>query len=358
MADILQKIAGLEPLVRNILLEEIFESEKHENKTDFLTILQHADEETKETFYQFFPTEAQTYFNKEIERLEATDEEQLHIAEQNIALLFAPVEEKIPWLEKNTEPIPAQIQTFRHIMKSGFDQLLDIISDQRRGRERPPIQKEYHPHAKMMRLPQPENTMLRTPNILDCIKARKSRRKYTEEPLTLQELSYLLWATQGIRQLIEDDKISLRTVPSGGARHPFETYLAIRRVEHLTQGVYRYLPVGHQLVYLFSVDNMAEQLTEATLGQSFVGNSAVTFIWSALPYRCEWRYTTEAKKIILQDSGHLCQNLYLACESIACGTVAIGAYHQALIDKFLQVDGEDEFVVYLAPVGKISSDRK
>ena len=82
-------------------------------------------------------------------------------------------------------------------------------------------------------------------------------------------------------------------------------------------------------------------------------NSAVVFVWTALPYRTEWRYTFLAPKIIAQDSGHVCQNLYLACEAIEAGTCAIGAYDQVAMDAALGVDGDEEFTVYVATVGKI-----
>ena len=81
--------------------------------------------------------------------------------------------------------------------------------------------------------------------------------------------------------------------------------------------------------------------------------SALVFIWSCVPYRGEWRYTTKAHKVMLLDAGHVCQNLYLASESIGCGTCGIGAYDQSSVDDFLGLDGSDEFVVYLAPVGRI-----
>ena len=79
---------------------------------------------------------------------------------------------------------------------------------------------------------------------------------------------------------------------------------------------------------------------------------AVFFIWTAVPYRTEWRYSYLAGKLIAQDSGHVCQNLYLACEAIGVGTCAVGAYDQDEIDAFIEVDGEAEFTVYMAPVGR------
>jgi SagB-type dehydrogenase family enzyme len=147
---------------------------------------------------------------------------------------------------------------------------------------------------------------------------------------------------------------TFRTVPSGGARHPFETYLAVNRVKGLRKGIYRYLALEHKLIYLFDVENLEDKITEVTDGQSFIGKAAVVFMWSCIPYRSEWRYDIAAHKTLLQDSGHLCQNLYLACEAIGCGTVAVGAYNQKAMDEFLRLDGEDEFVIYVAPVGKIA----
>jgi SagB-type dehydrogenase family enzyme len=66
----------------------------------------------------------------------------------------------------------------------------------------------------------------------------------------------------------------------------------------------------------------------------------------------EWRYDIAAHRVILLDAGHVCQNLYLASEAIGAGTCAVAAYDQVLIDGLLNLDGEDEFVIYLAPVGK------
>lgn len=59
-----------------------------------------------------------------------------------------------------------------------------------------------------------------------------------------------------------------------------------------------------------------------------------------------------AHKKILIDVGRVCQNFYIAAESIECGTCAIGIYNQELIDKMLNLDGEDEFVVYMDRLGK------
>ncbi len=229
-----------------------------------------------------------------------------------------------------------------------------VQSDQERGVPIPPPQKPYNLNAPLIDLPPPDRTILTKSNLFDCFADRKSHRKYTDACLTIQELAYLLWATQGVRQVTKGGKKSLRTVPAGGSIHPFETYLAINRVQGLKPGIYRYLPFGHKLVHLFAYERLAEKLSELSMGQAFVGQAAVCFIWSAVPYRKEWRYGLVSAKDILQEAGHVCQNLYLACESIGCGTCAIGAYNQEDLDRFLSLDDDDELVIYLAPVGKVN----
>jgi SagB-type dehydrogenase family enzyme len=99
--------------------------------------------------------------------------------------------------------------------------------------------------------------------------------------------------------------------------------------------------------------DLPSRINEASNGQNFVGESAVVFVWTVRPYRTEYRYGEDSLKDILISVGHICQNLYLACESIGAGTSAIVAYNQKLLDNFVGVDGEDEIALYLAPVGRI-----
>jgi SagB-type dehydrogenase family enzyme len=141
-------------------------------------------------------------------------------------------------------------------------------------------------------------------------------------------------------------------VPSAGCRHALETYLCILNVQGIDQGIYRYLPIEHQLLFEFAEENLNKKIRLAALGQAYPGRAAVTFIWTTIPYRMEWRYSIAAHKVIAIDAGHVCQNLYLACEAIGAGTCAIAAYDQEEMDKLLRIDGQDEFTIYLASVGK------
>ena len=239
----------------------------------------------------------------------------------------------------------------RKFLQSGdWEQWRREETDQRRGVPPPPVEKPCPDGAVLVDLLPPEQLAVGAAPVLQAIRQRRSRRKYTSEPLTLEELSFLLWATQG-RSSSEGSRI-LRTVPSAGARHPFETYLLVNRVEGVAPGLYRYLPLEHKLCLVDSDPSMAREIHIACYEQ-YVAESAVTFIWTAVPYRTEWRYAALAPRLILLDAGHVCQNLYLACESISAGACAVGAYDQARLDTLLDLDGVEEMTVYLAPVGLV-----
>ena len=245
--------------------------------------------------------------------------------------------------------------------ESGRQFLTDRIRDevdwwdtpQSRGIVPPPIQKPVPAGATIISLPQREEWRIPPCDLADAMARRESRRRFLPAPLTLDELAFLLWSTQGVRKRLHEVAV-LRTVPSAGCRHPFETYLGVLDVETLSPGIYRYLPLDHALVLEQSPDNLPAHIAAATRGQRFAAKAAVTFFWSAIPCRTEWRYSEASYKVIALDAGHVCQNLYLACEAINAGICAIAAYNQVVADELIGVDGDEEFVVYLAPVGKVS----
>jgi len=244
---------------------------------------------------------------------------------------------------------------YRFFLKDTIRKKIDFSkTDQNKGIECPPIEKPYAEDAVTVKLQKPENwENIRKHDLVSAIASRSSRRDYTNEPLTLEEVSFLLWATQGVRGTPVSGH-ALRTVPSAGCRHALETYLVVLNVDGLKEGIYRYLPLSHQLLIESDSRKLRQEIVKATFGQRFIGRSAVTFIWSTIPYRMEWRYGLAAHKVIALDAGHVCQNLYLACEAIGAGTCAIAAYDQDAVDALLRLDGEEELAVYLAPVGKIA----
>lgn len=185
---------------------------------------------------------------------------------------------------------------------------------------------------------------------------RCSRRKYDGGPLTLEELSFLLWAAQGVKRVAEH--YTVRTAPSGGARHPLELYAFVNGVVGLQPGLYHYLALEDKLERLGCRANQADQLTYALAGQEFAGNAPVCLVWTAVPYRSEWRYDSHGLKDVLLDTGHSCQNVYLACEELKLGCCALAAYDQEALDELLGLssaptDARDaEFAVYACCVGR------
>ena len=192
-------------------------------------------------------------------------------------------------------------------------------------------------------------------NLRQLLSSRRSARIYAQEEMTLTQLSFLLWACQGIKSIRGKSYATLRTVPSGGARHPFETYLMVRKVEGLKPGAYHYLPMEHALEFLHDVDEMDTQISDSLCGQSWAAKANVVFYWSMVPYRAEWRYGIYAHRTALMDAGHMGENLYLACTGIGLGCCAIGAFSDELCNRLFSLNGEDEFMLYVVPVGTVRS---
>jgi len=246
-----------------------------------------------------------------------------------------------------------RIRSHREWLKDTIRKSVDwSATGQARGLPPPPVQKPVPPGVETLPLPGPERfEKVCHAGLLEVFRNRRSLRRFADRPLALEELSFLLWATQGVTER-HGDLATLRPVPSAGARHAFETYLYCRKVETLPEGIYRYLPLSHRLLFEFTEEDLPARITEACFGQRFAGQGAATFFWSVLPYRMEWRYGAAAHRVLPMDAGHVCQNLYLAAEAIGAGTCAIAAYDQEALDALLRLDGEEEFVIYLAPVGK------
>jgi len=193
-------------------------------------------------------------------------------------------------------------------------------------------------------------------DVISLIRDRRSSRVYTEENMTLEQLSFLLWATQGIKSIRGKSYATIRTVPCGGARHEFETYLLVRKVEGLAEGIYHYLPMEHAIEFLGECENIENDINETLCGQKWAIKSNVVFYWTMVAYRAEWRYGTHSHRVALLDAGHLCQNLYLGVTALGMGTCGIGAFSHDYCNKVFGIDGEEEYMIYTAPVGTVSPE--
>lgn len=238
-------------------------------------------------------------------------------------------------------------------------QYLDA-SDQSKGVLQPPIEIPYDSNQPLIDLVDIKEISLNNVNLIEIFENRKSVRDYANTPLTLSELSYLLWATQGIKKNLTRDTpsgkihVTFRTVPSAGARHPFETFILINNVEGIKSGLYRYLATIHKLIPINTNDDIADLVVEGCMEQEFVKQCAATFIWVADSIRTRWRYGGRGIRYIHLDAGHVCQNLYLSALSINAGVCAIAAFDDEKINHLLNLDGKETFVTYIGTVGKLN----
>jgi SagB-type dehydrogenase family enzyme len=225
-------------------------------------------------------------------------------------------------------------------------------NDQKDGVPTPALQKPVPATSLILALPDPKADGLGTIPLVDAVARRRTERQYASKPFTLGELSFLLWATQGVHEIFREGTALRRTVPSGGARHPFETYVYVDGVTGLAPGLYRYLSIEHRLALVAASPDLGDRVNAGISNQK--RGAQLVFAWTAFPYRTEWRYGILSHKLIALDAGHVCQNLYLAATAVGAGVCAIDAYDQTKIDDAIGVDGIDEFTIYCATAGKLA----
>ncbi|NQU05245.1 MAG: SagB/ThcOx family dehydrogenase [Calditrichaeota bacterium] len=191
-----------------------------------------------------------------------------------------------------------------------------------------------------------------------AMKSRRSVRDYSDKALSLDELSQLLWACQGISGSVSFQnegktvEIALRTAPSAGALYPLEVFAVVSRVEGLEAGIYHYKPGSsekdHSLVKVKSGDKGYE-LSKAALGQDCIKNAAVSFVLGAYVERVSVKYGERAEQYSFIEAGHAAQNICLQAQAFEIGTVTVGAFHEDKIAKLLDTDAK---AVYMICCGK------
>lgn len=233
----------------------------------------------------------------------------------------------------------------------------DIETDQMKKLPQPPLAKAPVCEA-CIRLPKNFSELPLDQDFVRILFRRRSNRVYTQEKISLLTLSFLLWAQQGVKGIRGRNYATLRTVPSGGARHPFEVYMLVLNVESLAPGLYHYLPLTHEIECLGTVDpqdpHALEPFSDALCGQSWALKGSVIFYYSIVPYRGEWRYSYDAHRPMMMDAGHVTENLYLACSALGLGTCAIAAVDHKIGSGLFGLDDQEEYIFYACPVGTVS----
>lgn len=228
----------------------------------------------------------------------------------------------------------------------------DAMLSKQEGAVPPLPEKSVAAGTKIIPLAEPELFPDIEVNFLELVELRTSVRQYSKVPVTYKELSYLLWCTQGVKMGLPDCA-SKRNVPSAGARHPFETYLYIQNVEGLSPGLYRYLAFEHALLPMKTEAEAGEVFCSAFRPRNMIDSNAVTFVWSAVIERMTYRFGARAYRYVFLDAGHVCQNLYLAAQTVKIGVCGIGEFYEDKLHPILGIDGKKEFAVYAASVGKL-----
>jgi SagB-type dehydrogenase family enzyme len=183
-------------------------------------------------------------------------------------------------------------------------------------------------------------------SIEEALLKRRSIRKYKDKPLTLAEISQLLWSAQGIT-----NERGFRTAPSAGALYPLEIYVVANKIEGLPAGVYKYIPAQHELKKIEQGNKLAE-LTDAALMQTWVENSSAVIVIAAVYERTTIKYGKRGIRYVHMEVGSAAQNIYLQAVSLNLGTTFIGAFDDEQVKNVLKLT-DDEHPLSIMPIGKI-----
>ena len=187
-------------------------------------------------------------------------------------------------------------------------------------------------------------------SIVDVLQKRRSNRSFSSQPITIDELSFLLWATTGVQR--QEQGYDFRTAPSAGALYPIETYIVANNVEGLEKGLFHYNIEKHVLEQL-KLEDLGVEVAQAALGQRMLAMAPVVFIWTAIFERSKWKYRQRAYRYVYLDVGIIGENLALSATGIGFGSCQIGAFFDDEVNEILGVDGIKESAIYLSVVGHL-----
>jgi len=175
---------------------------------------------------------------------------------------------------------------------------------------------------------------------------RRSIRNYSDDSLSISDVSQIIWAAQGITKKAG----GLRTAPSAGALYPIELYIAVGKVKGLSQGVYKYNPKSHTITKILEGD-IRDKLSNAALKQNCIRRGAVNIIIVGVYKRTAVKYGKRAEHYVLMECGAVSQNIYLQSCALDLGTVLVGAFNDDALKSILKMP-EDEYPLAIMPIGR------
>ncbi|UCG55519.1 MAG: SagB/ThcOx family dehydrogenase [Dehalococcoidia bacterium] len=182
-------------------------------------------------------------------------------------------------------------------------------------------------------------------SIEEAILHRRSIRNYINQPLTLQEVSQLLWSAQGMTNTYGN-----RTPPSAGATYPLETYIVVGDVDGISEGIYRYNPQQYELIKVLEGQHR-EALAKAALNQWFIAEAPLDIVSPSIYKRTTARYGERGIRYVHMEAGHAAENVCLQAVALNLGTVVIGAFNDDRVSDIMALD-DNEVPLYIMPVGR------
>lgn len=196
----------------------------------------------------------------------------------------------------------------------------------------------------------PQIEIARNMSVDQAIQNRRSVRRFSATPLTLKDVSQLLWAAQGIT----DFERNFRTTPSAGGVFPMEIYLVAGDdgVQELDAGIYHYNPFNHTLEMIVRGD-MRYNLSQAAHQQKWVNDAPISLIITGNYLKMQDRYSDKnlSTRFVDMEAGHIGENIYLEAVSRGLGTVAIGSFYDDQMINLLKLPA-NETPIYIYPIGK------
>ena len=207
----------------------------------------------------------------------------------------------------------------------------------------------------IIKLPSPKRFKVPDFPVRKAIESWEPVGFFERSRITMKELSYLLWCTQGFKKLVVDT-IQIKNVPSSGSRYPLETYFVANDVEGLETGLYRYLPRSHSIVAERIDSGLILEMSTASMNFKIMTRASVTFLWVAVPYRSIWALGNRGYRSIFIEAGHSCQNLIMAAANLGYQVFPTDMFQDEQITRLANLNPETQWPVYLAAVGSVGEN--
>ncbi len=189
-------------------------------------------------------------------------------------------------------------------------------------------------------------------SVEEALAYRRSIRSYRDEPITIEQLSQLLWAVYGINE----PRRGFKTTPSAGATYPLVIYVVVGsngvslgNGSFLKPGSYRYDPYSHSL-HLVKEGDLRDDLARAALDQEWVREAPINIVICAIFERTTRVYGERGYRYVYIEVGHAGQNIYLEATALGLGTVAVGAFYDDAVRLVIGAK-PNEHPLYIMPVG-------